>query len=183
MTVVQDGSDGLVAWIAPRTPIVRGVTADGGDIRELPMDRRFQVPRTTARGTWLGQGILKIAPVGVPWSVWVFWDDDWTHKCWYVNLEDVHRRDEAGIITDDHVLDVVVRPDFTTVRKDEDELAAAVEAGRFTPKQAAQFEDDARRVEKIVAERGAPFTDGWETWRPNPSWPHPELPAHITTDF
>lgn len=24
---------------------------------------------------------------------------------------------------------------------------------------------------------GAPFSDGWEHWRPEPHWPVPELPA------
>lgn len=181
VTVVRDDSDGLVAWLAPGTPTVRSVTADGGNIRDIPLERRFRVPHTAARGRWLSPGTLKIAPAGVPWSVWVFWDDDWNHTDWYVNLEDVHRRDDVGIITHDHVLDVVVRPDYTTMRKDEDELAAAVEAGRFTTQQAAQFEEDARLVEMLVAQRGAPFSDGWEDWRPDPSWPRPELPVHIAT--
>ncbi len=29
-----------------------------------------------------------------------------------------------------------------------------------------------RRIESV----GPPFCDGWEFWRPDPSWPIPQLP-------
>jgi hypothetical protein len=27
-----------------------------------------------AMSTWRGEGILRIAPVGMPWSIWLFWE-------------------------------------------------------------------------------------------------------------
>ena len=46
---------------------------------------------------WRGPGILKIAPTGVPWSVWYFTDEvDGTFEGHYVNLELVHQRPADG---------------------------------------------------------------------------------------
>lgn len=179
VTVVRDDADALVAWLAPQTPVLRAVLSDGRDIRDAPLHQRFLHARSSKHDVWHGTGILKIAPTGVPWSVWVFWDADWNHLFWYINLEDVHVRDDTGIRTQDHALDVVVRPDGTTEWKDEDELEAAVEAGRFTAAQAAEFENDARAAEKVVARWGSPFCDDWPDWRPDPSWPLPALPDEL----
>jgi len=65
-----------------------------------------------------------------------------------VNLEDPHQRDGGSIFTQDHVLDLWVEPDRAVRGQDEDELEAAVEAGRSTAGQAASFRDDghSRRV-------------------------------------
>lgn len=79
--------------------------------------------------------------------------------------------------TTDHVLDVEVEPDGSHRRKDEHELAAAVEQGRYTMEQAELFRATADEVEKLVAGWGSPFCDGWEAFRPDPEWPLPELPS------
>ena len=55
--------------------------------------------------------------------------------------------------------------------KDEDELAAAVEAGRFTADEAASIRAEGERV---WAER--PWPTGWEEWLPPAEWAQPELP-------
>jgi len=184
MTVVRDDAEGLVAWLAPQTPVLRSVLADGSDLRSIPVSpERFSAPRAVKRDVWHGGGILKIAPTGVPWSAWVFWDDDGSHRNWYINLEQVHLRDDKNVYTRDHVLDLVVTPDRQVIWKDEDELAAALEAGTFTPEDAERFEADARAVEKLVARWASPFCDGWENWRPDPSWPIPDLPPGYTADY
>lgn len=182
MTVVRDDADGLVAWLAPGTPVTRPVLPDGRGIREAPLLER-EIGRAIKLDVWHGTGILKVAPTGVPWSVWVFWDEDWNHLFWYANLEDVHVRDNAGILTQDHTLDVVIRPDSTTEWKDEDELEAAIATGRFTESDAARFKADARAVEEVVAHEGVPFGARWQDWRPDPNWPLPTLPDGIHLDY
>jgi len=184
MRVVRDDGDGLVAWLAPGTPVLRPVLRDGADLRSVPLEERFDVARhgrATRLDTWQGQGILKVAPTGVPWSVWLFWRDDWSFDCWYVNLEHVHVRTADTVVTQDHVLDLVVRPDRRVERKDEDELEVAVAAGRFTCAEADAYRDDARAAEDVVRRWGPPFRDGWEHWRPDPAWPVPSLPEHVIT--
>ncbi len=183
MRVVRDDADGLVGWLAPRAPLLRTVLADGRDLRSLPIGRaRFTASRAVRRDVWRGPGILKVAPTGVPWSVWLFWDATGAFRNWYVNLERVHMRDDQNVYTRDHVLDVVVRPDRSVTWKDDDELAAAVDAGRFTAGQAEEFRSHAREVEALVARWGSPFCDGWESWRPDSAWSVGSLPPDADAD-
>ena len=135
------------------------------------------------RDVWLGHGILMIAPTGRPWSVWCFWKEQWDFHGLYVNLEDAHQRDSSSIATQDHVLDLWVEPDRTVRWKDEDELAAAVVAGRYCAADADRFRRNAQSVEDIIGRWAPPFCDGWELWRPDPRWPVPELPDGVTRDF
>jgi hypothetical protein len=182
--VVRDDSAGLVAWLAPQTPVLRSVLANGDDIRSVPLGpARFTTARASKRGVWHGPGILMIAPTGVSWSVWVFWDDEGRHRNWYVNLEQPHVRDKENVYSRDHVLDLVIHPDRRLVRKDEDEFAAAVEAGRFDADLAAQIAAAANDVEGVVAAWESPFCDGWELWRPDPEWLLPDLPPGTVADL
>jgi hypothetical protein len=177
--VVRDDADGLVAWLAPGTPVLRPVLADGRDLRAVPVEERFDYGRhgrANRLDRWRGPGVLKVAPAGRPWSVWVFRDGAGRLTGWYVNLESVHERGDLEVSTQDRVLDLVVHPDRTVERKDEDELASAVAAGRFTAAEAAAFAADAAEVEELVRSWASPFADGWEDWAPDPSWPVPEMP-------
>ncbi len=183
MTVVRDDAAGLVAWLARGTPVLRPVLPDGSELRSVPAVEMFAAGRALRRDRWQGAGILKVALTGQPWSVWCFWGDDWSFRGWYVNLEDAHQRDRDSVVTQDHVLDLWVEPDRTVRWKDEDELEAAVIAGRYSAEDADRFRTAARRVEKTATVWGSPFCDGWESWRPDPAWPVPELPAEASWHF
>ncbi|MBW3612720.1 MAG: DUF402 domain-containing protein [Chloroflexi bacterium] len=183
MRVVRDDADGLVGWLAPDTPVLRPVLADGRELRAVPAHDMFRSGRAVGRGRWRGSGVLKIAPTGAPWSVWLFWGEGWSFRGWYVNLEDTHLRDATSVVTQDHVLDLWVTPDRSVTWKDEDELEAAVDTGRWSAEDADRFRADARGVEAIVARWGSPFADGWEQWRPDPSWIVPALPPDLAWDF
>lgn len=176
MRVVQDDAAGLVAWLAGNTPALVALLADGSSIGHGAARTMFTAPRIQGRGVWHGTGTLRIVPTGKPWSVWLFRNDVGELTSYYVNLEDPHRREGDSTITSDHVLDVVVDPDGKHRRKDEDELVEAVRQGRYTPEQAAAIERDADAVEAIIDEWGSPFCDGWEAWRPDPTWPIPPKP-------
>ena len=183
VTVVRDDAAGLVAWLAPDTIMLRPVLPDGRELRSVPRLDMFRAGRAQRRDRWRGTGILMIAPTGPPWSVWLFWRPGWDFDGWYVNLEDVHQRDATSVASQDHVLDLQVAPDRSVRWKDEDELEAAVMAGRYSAADAERFRSDARSVEEIVRAWGSPFSDGWERWRPDPSWAVPELPPDASWDF
>lgn len=184
VTVVADDDDGLVVWLAPGTPCFRAVLAENGrDIRTAGLERQFRVPRAQGLSTWSGNGILKIAPTGESWSVWLFRNDDWMVESWYVNLEDPHQRDDRNIYTRDHLLDLVVSDERKVTRKDEDELAEAVRAGLVTEHEAVRIFEVAADVEALIERWGPPFGNDWEHWRPDPSWPHPVLPDDVTARF
>jgi hypothetical protein len=70
----------------------------------------------------------------------------------------------------DHALDVLVEPDGTWSWKDEDDLAEAQALGVFSGEEVAAIRAEGERVLSAP-----PWPTGWEDWRPDPSWPGPEL--------
>jgi hypothetical protein len=175
----DDPSYGLVAWLASGSPVIRPVAKDGREIRDVPLPERFSATtgRMPRRSTWHGCGTLLIAPRGRPWSVWLFWRPEWQFDSWYVNLEDVHRREAGGVITRDHVLDLVVQPDHSLGIKDEDELAAAIAACWVTSAEATSWRRDLDEAAAAIQRWESPFRDPWPGWRPNAAWPVPGLPS------
>lgn len=179
VTVVGDAPDALVVWLAAGTPVLHVARADGLGKR-ADTSTLFTAEPVQAVGVWTDFDVLRIAPTGRRWSAWAFFDGSTTEFAgWYVNLEDPHVRDEQhGVYTSDHVLDLEITPDRCLTRKDGDELALAVEQGRFDAATAAAIEAEADEVEVIVREWGPPFCDGWEKFRPDPDRPVPEQPGH-----
>lgn len=176
MTVVRDDADALVAWLSVGTPVLRAVRADGRGKRD-DKSTLFTAETVQDVGIWSGYDVLRIAPTGRPWTVWVlFVERSGEFAGWYVNLEARHVRDDDAVYTRDHVLDLVIEPDRTMSRKDEDELALAVAQGRFDAAAAAVIEADLVEAEGVVAAWASPFCDGWEHFRPDPAWPIPQLP-------
>lgn len=176
VTVVRDDADALVVWLAVGTPVLRAARADGRGKRDDP-STLFTAELVQDRGVHQQFDQLRIAPTGRPWSVWVFFAEaSGTFAGWYVNLERPHLRDATTVYTSDHVLDLVVQPDRTLSLKDEDELELAVAQCVFDATTAAAIRADAANVEALVADWGPPFSDGWEGFRPDPTWPTPGPP-------
>ncbi|MER0242222.1 DUF402 domain-containing protein [Streptomyces sp. HSW2009] len=177
VTVVQDTDDLLAVWLAPGTVCAKPQLTDGTDLHQEPLTTRYTKPRTVVETRWLGTGVLKLVRPGDPWSVWLFWDDGWRFRNWYVNLEEPQTRWRGGVDSEDHFLDLVVNPDRSWEMKDEDEFAQAQRVGLVAPHQAARIRSAGRAAVAAVQSWGAPFRDGWENWRPDPAWPVPALPA------
>ena len=102
-------------------------------------------------------------------SIYIFWRDDGLVDHWYVNFEQPLRRTPLGVDTFDEKLDLIVRPDGSYRWKDEDELEQAAALGLLHA--------DAVRAEAQRVLGEWPFPTGWESWRPDPAWPVPQLPA------
>lgn len=110
-------------------------------------------------------------------SIWLFWHDDGTFRGWYVNLERPHVWHPAGCDTRDDLLDLTCERPGEWHWKDEDELAAAVEAGAVPVSLAREIRLEGERVGRLIERWKSPFCDGWEAWRPEPGWAAPALPA------
>jgi uncharacterized protein len=119
---------------------------------------------------WRLHHVLSLTRRGDAHSLWHMWDEEWTFACWYVQLwKPVVERD--GVVeTMDHALDVLVEPDGTWSWKDEDDLAEAQALGVFSGEEVAAIRAEGERVLSAP-----PWPTGWEDWRPDPSWPGPEL--------
>lgn len=177
VTVVQDSPELLAVWMAPGTPCVKPMLADGTPLHREPLETRYTKPRHLVRAHWAGTGVLKLARPGDPWSVWLFWERGWRFRNWYVNLEEPLRRWSHGVDSEDHFLDLEVYPDRSWAWKDEDEFAQAQRVGLLHPDQAVRVRQAGRSALEVVRAWGTPFADGWENWRPDPRWRPPALPA------
>lgn len=177
MRVVRDDERGLVAWLAEDAEIVAWHPADGRSVREVPLAERFAVDRAPVVQRWRGGGVLRIAPTGRPWSVWLFWEDDGSFAGHYVNLELPHTRRGGETATRDLTLDLWLEPDGELWLKDADEVEAAVDGGRYTQTQADEIHAAAgwARAE-LVEGRDWPLDAEWRTWRPPADWTVPPLP-------
>ncbi|MFD5537389.1 DUF402 domain-containing protein [Streptomyces sp. NPDC127079] len=188
VTVVRDDAELLAVWLAPGTECVKPVFADGSAVREEPLESRYTKPRTVGHGRWLGTGVLKLARPGEPWSVWLFWEPGWHFKNWYVNLEQPLARWDGGVDSEDYFLDIAVHPDRRWEWLDEDEFAQAQQDGLMDATKAAAARAAGRSAVEAVRAWRAPFSDGWQHWRPDPAWAVPSLPedwdrtpAHVSS--
>jgi predicted RNA-binding protein associated with RNAse of E/G family len=164
--VVRDDPDVLVVWLSVGTPVTRLVRVDGLNKRADP-GTLFTAPVVASPGLHELYDQVRVVPAGRAWSAWaMFAADSGISSAWYVNFERPHQRDAWSTYTSDHVLDLWVEPDRTVVRKDEDELALAVEQGALDAATADATLATCLEVEAIVASWGSPFCDGWEHLRP-----------------
>jgi hypothetical protein len=176
LRVLSDDGARLLGWLPLGTPVIRGVLADGRDLRDAPLHDRFRLPCTRVPGTWTGTSTIRLIEEDVHSSVWWFFSPVGEFTGWYVNLEFPRGRQGRFLDRVDGILDVLVAPDGSAVFKDEDEALSAVDAGRLTGAELdlLRAEGD-RRIEQ--ARRGDfPFDGSWIDFRPDPDWPAPQLP-------
>ena len=170
LRVVGERNGYLATWLPGGTHVAKPIFADGRALRDAPIEDRWSFPRIASVQPWDGAGILMLFPRAAAHSVWVF-----PHG-WYVNLERQHTWDERGVVTRDHVLDLWCEEPRVWSWKDEDELEHAVRFGVLSTEDAAEIRAEGERVGTMIERWEPPFSDGWEDWRPHPSWPIPELP-------
>jgi hypothetical protein len=181
LRVVRDDERGLVAWLPPGSERLVAVPRDGRALRDRTLAERAALALSLDYDhqvrTWQGAGVLRVAPTGVPWSLWYFTEDDGSFAGHYVNLELTHERPVDGaprVHTRDLTLDLWLDADGELWLKDADELDAGVEGGVYTPEQAAAIREIAARAHHdLVAPRAWPLDEGWETWRPPAAWAGP----------
>jgi len=156
--VVRDSHEIIALWIPAGAP----TKIPAGGLR-IPGADWDLVDTTSSRDQ------VCLSRPGRAHSIYVFWGPDGRFSHWYVNFERPLRRSPVGFDTFDEKLDLIVEPDGSFRWKDEDELEQAAAAGLLD---AAGVRAEAERV---LAEW--PFPTGWEGWRPDESWPVPQLPA------
>jgi hypothetical protein len=155
----------------------RWPTVGGRPVRDVTLEERFTSEWGTAERPWLQSDSLILSEPRAAHSVWLFWEAPARRfQGWYVNLEDPWREFALGFDTRDHTLDLWVEPDRTWSWKDEDELEVAVRVGFYSAGEAAAIRAEGERVVERIEAWAPPFSEGWERWQPDPSWPVPVLP-------
>lgn len=133
--------------------------------------------RSLIDGVWRHDTLRLMFP-DTSYSIWLSWrgDDTPVFAGYYVNFEEPFRRTSIGFDTNDHMLDIVVAPDLTWSWKDAELFDARIRDGVYSPAFGAAVRADAARVIEVIESRGSPFADGWDRWRPDPSWSLPAMP-------
>lgn len=178
LTVVFDQPDRISHYIAPGTRYLRRERPDGSPLdRVIPLDELRKLETRLGWHEWREHTLVVTDPV-VAHAVRLRWDAAiWTFKGWYVNLQAPLTRTPDGFLTEDHFLDIWIRPDHTWQWKDEDELVLAVERGRVTAAAAGDIRREGERVIERLERRAFPFDGSLEGWRPDPAWGIPMLAA------
>ena len=181
VTVVDDGTDHIILYSHPGTQtITRGVD----NYRSLSLSERIEL-RSRMLDPGVGEfkkrtapdnHVLTLTPHDSWHSVMLFWSSEWQFKIWYVNFQSPLRRVRHGVQLHDYALDIVVRPDMSWSWKDKDEFEELVAGGFFNSDQVVSMRSEAVRMIRTIESVEAPFSDGWEHWRPDPRWPIPQLP-------
>lgn len=180
-TVVADEPTYTLLWLTEGTTVRFPRTSDGRPIRELPLGRRYGRPWYTGDGSWADSDALILSRPGRWHSVYFFFEPGGGFRNWYVNTELPFRRwddgEVAGLDTDDLELDVVIGPDLVGQIKDEDELAAAYDAGEIPIERVQRVRREAAdAIEDAKAGRW-PYDGTWTDFRADPAWPTPTLPT------
>ena len=69
-----------------------------------------------------------------------------------------------------------MHPDRSWGWRDEDEFAQAQRDGLMDASLAERVGEAGRSAVDVISAWGPPFSDGWQHWRPDPSWTVPPLP-------
>ncbi len=181
VTVVDDGPGHVAFYSHPLTPMVtRGVD----NYRSLELSERIELRRRMLdprvgefrEATTPDNHVLTLTPRDAWHSVMLFWTSGWQFEMWYVNLQSPIRRLRHGVQSHDLALDIVVRPDMSWSWKDKDEFELLASRGLISVDHVSAVRAEAARMVRRIESVRPPFCDGWEHWRPDPSWPIPQLP-------
>ena len=171
MRVVADSPARTVLYLAADTAFRGARTPAGGKVTDLSDWVLTDI-------VWAGGSFVRILEPDLWHCIDVEFDADGMFCGWYVNFQEPLRRTPSGFDTVDLVLDLVVAPDGSVRRKDEEDFAAAVAAGHISHEVASLVLADASSVTEAVARMAAPFDErNWLTWRPPAEWTVPTLPA------
>jgi hypothetical protein len=165
VTVLRDAPDEIALWLAPGT-VTRHPT--GPQHGQHTVQHWLTGSWDLGTKVWGQPGKLRLSRAGEPFDIWMSPQTGGrAPEPWYVNLQEPLRRGNAGFVTMDHILDVLVAPDLSSWEwKDEDEFEYAQEVGFLTPDRAATIRETALRIIKDVEAGQPPWNTSWATWTP-----------------
>jgi len=172
--VVQDRAKLLISYLPNGTMLKQPRTPGGSRV----------TPRSRNRSEWLlidtewgFGGRLRLVIPDTNYSMLIFFNtEDHSQRAWYINMEDPICGTALGYDYIDQLLDIIVYPDLSEwYWKDEDELEEAVSIGLISYQKALKLRVEGEKVIQWLQSGTSPF-NGWENWRPDPSWQIPILP-------
>ena len=158
---IVDERDGCSVLWHPERAVVRRPYFEGRELR-IPGELDWTLVDRPSTKEALG-----FVRPGARHSVWLIFGGG-RFENWYVNFERDSVRRGACFDLVDEKLDLIVEGDGEIRVKDEHEFVEAARTGHL---------DEAEvRAEMARVLADPPWPTGWEAWRPDPSWPIPQLP-------
>ncbi len=171
--VVRDNPELIACYISPGSPWKMPRSPKGDRVRPSERPREGWVLHDAV---WLDVSLLRLSIPDQRYSVLIFRDLGGTQLRWYVNLEDPLERTALGFDFRDSILDVILSPDLSSWHwEDEDELEEAVAVGLTSKEKSAELYALGEKVVAQLQSRKSIF-NGWQKWRPDPTWSAPILP-------
>jgi predicted RNA-binding protein associated with RNAse of E/G family len=176
--MVRDDAELIVLYLPNNTPCKRHYGPHGDRITAEERKNDNWTLRDIISESSLHY--IRLTIPGESYSILLFWDtSDNSLRCWYINLEDpanrIHRTTKGFDYTD-HILDVIIEPNLKDWRwDDEDELSEVVELGLISPEKAKALYAKGEEVRDLLMS-GKSIFNGWNHWKPDPSWQVPVLP-------
>lgn len=131
--------------------------------------------RQLVEGEWR-RDVLRLMYPEKPYSIWLFWEGEGRpFTTYYVNFEEPFRRTPVGFDTNDHTLDILVKPNLEWIWKDREDFEKLVASGNFSAEFGAAVEEAAREVLGLIERRMPPFSERWHEWTPPADWAAPVL--------
>lgn len=134
-----------------------------------------------ASWTWRDTTKLDLMVPDAYFSVSVYFDAEEKSNGWYVDFRRPFTQTSIGLDTLDLMLDLVIESDLTYRWKDEDEYAQGRRLGVVSDAEHRHVQEAREQVIDLLRRRTGPFEDRWRTWRRDPGWPLPVLPADALT--
>ncbi len=170
VTVVVDSPDLLATYSPPGSPFDFPAGTWATPSGRHPWEGTYEA--------WNGCGTLMLQRPDDAYAVWVFWDGpNRDFRCWYLNLEAPLRRTSIGFDTQDHELDLVIKPNGTWEFKDVEMLWQRHHEGRFSRAEVESILGYGDSVAEMVESGDWWWDQAWKDFIPEPSWQLDPLPA------
>ena len=170
-TVVQDTEDFLAVYVQA------GAAGKNIDHRPAPQELLSPEKLILADFRWTMTDVLMLIFPGDAFCTYAMWKTGTKElTCWYINLQEPVCRSPFGFDTQDHLLDVVVKPDMSGWKwKDLDEFEEAARSGFYSPEKARAIRAEGERAVRLVLGERKEFYRSWQDWQPDVEWGLPEL--------
>ncbi|MBN1643708.1 MAG: DUF402 domain-containing protein [Dehalococcoidales bacterium] len=170
--VAQDTPELLALYSPCDTIFKQPVTIDGKrPTVQTRKDCNWIINDSKWPGEISGDGLRLTIP-GKDYSIVIFFN----RNSWYINFEDPLIRTDKGFDYMDMLLDAIVEFDLKSwYWKDEYETKAAIELNLLSNERVRRMYKEGKQLVKLL-QSGKSIFNGWEHWKPDPSWKIPVLP-------
>jgi hypothetical protein len=172
MTVVEETAEHVVLWLPVGTPTI--------GLAVVPMPQWVAAGCPIAEREWTDNHRLFVWPRGRAHVVSLLREASTGNEaCFYVDALELWRDTPLGWDTCDQELDLVAWPDLSEwFWKDEAEFQERIDLGLLSAEDGAAARAELEAVTREIEAREGVWASAarWRAWRPDPSWPIPELP-------